>query len=79
MKIIAETNLANFEAWSGAVDTLNHIINEGGCEQLEAVLEDIYPDGLTDTQLNDILWFEPEWCFEMAGVSDPYAEDEDEE
>ena len=79
MKIVSEITLADFEAWSGARETLQHIIDEGGCEQLEAVLEDLYPDGMTDTQLNDILWFEPEWCYEMAGVSDPNAEDDEDE
>lgn len=79
MKIVSETTLADFEAWSGARETLQHIIDEGGCDRLEAVLEDLYPDGMTDTQLNDILWFEPEWCYEMAGVSDPYADDDEED
>ena len=79
MKIVSEITLADFEAWSGARGTLQHIIDEGGCDQLEAVLEDLYPDGMTDTQLNDILWFEPEWCYEMAGVSDPNAEDDEED
>ena len=68
MKIYSEISIADFEAWSGAKDTLNRIINEDKCDTLEAVLEELYPDGMTDTQLNDILWFEPEWCFEMCGI-----------
>lgn len=68
MKIVSEISISDFKAWSGARDTLDRIINEDKCDTLEAVLEELYPDGMTDTQLNDILWFEPEWCYEMCGI-----------
>ena len=68
MKIVSEISLESFEAWSGAVDTLNRIIAEGKCDELEAMLEELYPDGMTDTQLNDLLWFEPETVFEWLGI-----------
>lgn len=79
MKIYTECSLENFTPWSGAVDTFDHILEEGGMRNLEWVLEDLYPDGIDETNLNDIFWFEPEWCFEMAGVSNPYEEEEEEE
>ena len=69
MKIISETNLLNFEAWSGAVYTKNTIIEHGKVDQFEQLIEDIYPDGLTDTQLNDILWFEADWIYESLEIS----------
>jgi len=68
MKIYTEISLEEFEAWSGAVDTLERIRNAGKCDLLESVLEDAYPDGMDETQLNDILWFEDEWCYEMCGL-----------
>lgn len=68
MKITYELDLNTFEAWSGAVDTLNRVIAEGKTDELESVLNDIYPDGLSETQLNDILWFEDEWIFETLGI-----------
>lgn len=68
MKLYTEISLENFEAWSGAVSTLDRIIAEDKCDELEAILEDIYPDGLDETALNDILWFESDWCFEMCGI-----------
>ena len=76
MKIYNETGLYNFKAWCGAVDTLDRIIEEGKADELEAVLEELYPDGIDETQLNDILWFEPEWCFEVCGIE---TEEEDDE
>lgn len=82
MKIISETSLANFEYWSGAKDTANRIWEEKGEEgfkQLEAILEDLYPDGIDETQLNDLLWFEPETVYEWLGIGDDEDEDEDEE
>lgn len=68
MTITYELDLAAFEAWSGGKDTLNRVINEGKVSTLEAILEDCYPEGMTETQLNDILWFEEEWIFEMCGI-----------
>ena len=60
--------LRNFDAWSGAVDTKEAIINEGKAEQFDSLIDELYPDGLTDTQLNDLLWFEEDWLFEMLGI-----------
>ena len=60
--------LVNFDAWSGAVETKETIINEGKVEQFDNLIEELYPDGLTDTQLNDLLWFEEDWIFEMLGI-----------
>ena len=70
MKISREMNLRNFEAWSGAKDTLNKLIELDKCEELEAVIEDIYPEGMTETQLNDILWFDNEWIYETLGIEE---------
>ena len=70
MKITSEMSLKNFKAWSGAKDTLNKLIELDRCEDLEFILDDLYPDGLTDTQLNDILWFEDEWIYETLGIEE---------
>ena len=61
-------SLRNFDAWSGAVDTKETIINEGKDKDFDYLIEELYPDGLTDTQLNDLLWFEEDWIFEMLGI-----------
>ena len=79
MKIISETSLAHFEYWSGAKDTANRIWEEKGEEgfdQLDAILEDMYPDGIDETELNDLLWFDAETVYEWFGIGD---EDEEEE
>ena len=66
--ITYELDLETFEAWSGAQDTLNRVINEGRVRDLESILEDLYPDGMDETQLNDILRFEEDLVYEMCGI-----------
>ena len=68
MKIYSETSLYDFEAWSGGKDTLDRVINEGKTDELEAILEDLYPDGIDETSLNDILRFESDWVYEVCGI-----------
>ena len=68
MKVITETSLERFDAWSGAVDTKNLIISLGLEEEFEMLIDELYEEGLTDTQLNDLLWFESDWILENLGV-----------
>ena len=63
-----DTTLDNFEAWSGAKDTKEIILENNKGDQFEALIEDLYPEGLSETQLNDILWFEEDWIFEQLGI-----------
>ena len=68
MTITYELDLNRFEAWSGAKETLERIQREGKCEELENVLEELYPDGMTETELNDLLWFDSESVYEWLGI-----------
>lgn len=68
MKIYKELSIADFEGWSGAEDTLDRIIAEDKCDELEAILEDMYPEGMDETSLNDLLRFEAETVFEWLGI-----------
>ena len=68
MTITYELDLERFEAWSGAKDTLDRIQREGKCGLLEQILEDTYPDGMTETELNDLLWFDSESVYEWLGI-----------
>jgi hypothetical protein len=78
MKIVIDNfKLENFNAWSGAIETQERIIEEGKAEEFEHFLECLYPDGMTDTELNDLLWFEDEWLFEMLGIKEEEDEEED--
>ena len=77
MKIFKEESISEFEAWSGAVDTKNRIIEADKENEFDQLIEELYPDGIDETQLNDILWFEDDWIFEQLGISDEEEEDEE--
>lgn len=82
MKIYKEDSLSNFEWWSGAVTTADRIWEEQGSEgfdQLEAILEDLYPDGIDETDLNDLLWFDADTVYEWLGIEDEEDEKDEED
>lgn len=79
MKIISEKSIRDFNFWGGAVATVDHIYNElgaDGLDRLEEIVEEMYPDGIDETELNDLLWFGDATVYEWLGISD---EDEDED
>jgi len=82
MKIITEINsIADFDAWSGGIYTKNKIISlgENYIDALDELAEEIFPEGCTDTELNDWLWFEDEFIFESLGLDKNGNIPEDEE
>lgn len=70
MRIYKEQRASDYKAWSGAVETLERIKYLGLEDSFNNLIEELYPDGIDETQLNDILWFEEDWIFEMLGVED---------
>ena len=74
MKLHTETNLLSFDAWSGAVETKETIIQNNKSDDFDSLIEELYPDGLSETALNDILWFEEEWIFETLGIKEEETE-----
>lgn len=84
----------NYQPWSGAVDTWENLDKFDKLDALEAYLDEEYYNEelgegtLSETELNDLLWFEPEHIYEMVGlyydyntgeVSDEPFDDYDEE
>ena len=68
MKITMEMSLENFEAWAGGKATKKEIIRAGKVEEFDELIEELYPDGIDATQLNDILWFDVDWLYENLGM-----------
>lgn len=68
MKITYELDLNSFNAWSGAENTLRRVLNAGKVEELEILLDECYPDGMTETELNDLLRFEPDTIYRWLGM-----------
>lgn len=71
MKIIT----SKYTPWSGAISTYNTILEAGKEEEFESLIDELYPNGIDETQLNDILWFDGEWILEQLGLSEDEEED----
>lgn len=76
MKVYQEISIESFEAWSGAVETQEKIIDAGKAEEFEALIEELFPNGIDETELNDFLWFDDDYILEALGITE---EDEEEE
>tara|TARA_Y100001938_G_C7782625_1_gene278651 strand:+ start:35 stop:253 length:219 start_codon:yes stop_codon:yes gene_type:complete len=69
MKYTQETSMNNFNAWSGAKDTLQTIREHNKIEDLEYLMEELFQETTpTETEINDFLWFEDEYIFECLGI-----------
>ena len=83
MTYTVETSLENFPAWSGAVHTLDVLIEKDLCDTVEACLVDVLGEYPTDTEINDMLWFETdaiaEWCGFSSWEALENGEEEEEE
>lgn len=58
------------ECWSGAIDTLQKIEEEGKENELMELLLDIFADIPTETEINDFLWFEDSYIYENLGIKE---------
>lgn len=69
MKITTEQSLSNFQFWSGAKENAKELTTKQ-LNEVESILEDVYPDGIDETQLNDIFWFDFETIKEWLNITD---------
>ena len=75
MKITTELSIRDFNAWSGAVTTQKEIIRAGKAEEFDDLINELYPEGIDATQLNDLLWFEVDWLYETLGLIEEETEE----
>lgn len=69
-------DLDNFEFWAGARDRMNDATNEQREQVFERIAEEFeYNEDITETDINDLVWFE---CDDIFFHEDE-DEDEDEE
>lgn len=66
MKVTSEIDLDRFDAWSGGKETLDELRKTGFVDNAQELVEELWPDGVDATTLNDFLWFDledmrPEW------------------
>lgn len=66
MKIIT----TKYTPWLGAISTYETIEKADKVEEFETLIEELYPNGIEETQLNDLLWFESDWILESLGLNE---------
>ena len=69
MRIYRDIPLTQFEFWAGGKDTVEEL-TDSELEQIEQILEHIYPEGLSAGELNDIFWFQRDLIAEWLGYKD---------
>lgn len=69
MKIHRETSLTDFDFWAGAKYTAQRLTREQ-LATIEEMLEELYPDGMGETELNDFFWFDRDTIAEWLGFED---------
>lgn len=72
MRIVKEISVENFEGWSGANDTIEVIEKAGKVDEFDNLIEELYPDGISETSLNDLLRFDYEWIYETLDITKSY-------
>lgn len=86
MKIYKEESLHNFEFWGGAKANAAQLTARQ-FNEVEAIIEELYPDGVDETFINVLFWFEFETIADWLGLAlneagdlyDPEEEEEEEE
>ena len=61
-------NLRGFHFWAGAKDFTEKLTDDE-CEILEEIIDDSFPDGIDETTLNDMFWFEQDEIAEILGTT----------
>lgn len=63
-------------SWSGAINTINTIEEHNKENALMDLLEELFLDSIPEeTQINDFLWFDSDYIFEVLGIKTEEEED----
>ena len=69
MRIYKEVSGCDFDFWSGARNTVAYL-DEAEIEQIFNELDDCYPEGMDETEVNDFFWFEDDTIADWLGWPD---------
>jgi hypothetical protein len=67
MKITTETNLNDFEFWASAAHNAS-LLTYDQFNAIESTLDELYPNGMSDTELNDLFWHEFDTVLDWIGT-----------
>ena len=64
-----EMSIHDFKPWSGAVNTYERLKRNDKLDDLEWSLSEIFgKDDIEETELNDLMWFDPDVIYEFVGL-----------
>lgn len=64
-----EMSIHDFKPWSGAVNTYERLERNDKLNELEWSLSEIFgKDDIEETELNDLMWFDPDVIYEFVGL-----------
>ncbi len=55
-------------SWAGATTTLDEVENHEKQDELMELLDELYPDGVDETELNDFLAYEDSYIFQQLDI-----------
>lgn len=82
MKYLIEEDLQDFKAWLGGEDTLDSLRAHKVVDKAEEYIDMIMDCGAelpTQTEINDILWFERDEIYRYCGIYNAVYSKDDEE
>lgn len=63
-------SLADFKFWSGAADRVK-LLTYSELEELDSIIQDMFGEQIpTETQINDLFWFDFETICQMLGTTE---------
>lgn len=71
MRYIVEESLYDFRAWAGGKDTLDDLLKYEAVDEAEEYIEEriaCCSEPVTNTEINDILWFERDDIYKYCGI-----------
>lgn len=83
MTYTVEKPLSQFEFWSGAKQRTDHLTIEQ-LDRLDDLLSEVLGENPTDTEINDLFWFEEDFIAQLLGFDswkalERYNDGEDDE
>ena len=69
MLLTREESLSNFDFWSSAADNAEVFTFEQ-MDELENILSNEHPDGMDETELNDLFRYEEDYLAQLLGFDD---------
>ena len=56
------------ELWSGALNTFDVIVENNKSQELMYLLEELYPEPVEITTINDLLWFDNDFIYKQLDI-----------